>query len=301
LLAISLTTVFASPYILANMIITDENKFKPGDPQPQPAEPSGSTSTSGASVASTDEMEPPPYSPQPDPRVDLLEGEDTSIVPSPFPRSLASPIVAVSNIPPDLPRQNRLRVYRENDGIQDTYLIDPTLPAPPGSHDKALSLYSQNGSIHGTVFLTATPGRKVKGRVELEGLSMNGSLRFSVAECPDDMRLSIMIESRNGSVALFLPRSFRGPLTIKHANGGCDITPSLKARTRTLDETKAEHRCWVGEWGDDAADPEWIADECVVGSHNGSVKVGYWTPEDAKRQQLPKGSMLEKVFGGKKD
>ncbi|KZT51115.1 hypothetical protein CALCODRAFT_503931 [Calocera cornea HHB12733] len=285
------------------MIVTDENKHRPGDPTPRIAEPpgpSGSTSTSGASAAGADELEPPPYSPAPDPRVDLLEGEDSaspyrSQVVSPFPTSPRSAPHFPSRIPPELPRQNRLRVFRDNSGIRDTYVIDPTLPAPPGSHDKALSLYSQNGSIEGTVYLTQSPGRTAKSRVELEGLSMNGSVKFSIAECPQDMRLSILVESRNGSVALFLPSSFRGPLTIKHENGGAHITPALRSRTRTLDETHSEHRCWVGEWGEDD-DPNWVADECVVGSHNGSVKVGYWSAEEAGTQQIPKG-VFEKVFG----
>ncbi|KZO94822.1 hypothetical protein CALVIDRAFT_599572 [Calocera viscosa TUFC12733] len=301
---------------LANMIITDENKYRPGDTL-QPADlpgPSGSTSTSGtsvASVASVDEFErfePPPYSPQRDARVDLLEGEDAIVSPtaqavsiSPFPTSPRSPFpTTISRIPPELPRQNRLRVFRDNSGIRDTYVIDPTLPAPPGSHDKALSVYSQNGSIDALVYLTQSVGRTAKGRVELEGLSMNGSVKFSVAECPADMRLSILVESRNGSIALFLPPTFRGPLTITHENGVSTIAPSLRSRTRTLDETHALHRCWVGEWGEDD-DPNWVADECVVGSHNGSVKVGYWSAEEAGKQQLiPKG-IMEKVFGEKKN
>jgi len=285
------------------MILPGENKNQPGEDQPEVGEaagPSGSTSTSGKSDVSVTDILPPPYSPERDPHVDLLEGEGVVAVASPFPASppSISSAIAVSQIPRDLPRQNRLRVNRENSGISDTYVIDPTLPAPPGSHDKALSLFSRNGSIEATVFLTQSPGRTLKGRVELEGLSLNGSLRFSVAECPENMRVSILVETRNGSIALFLPPTFRGPLTINHENGIAHITPALKSRTRTLDETAGMHRCWVGEWGDDD-DPNWVADECVVGSHNGSVKVGYWDPVEATKSQIPKG-ILEKVFGQKK-
>ncbi|EJU06148.1 hypothetical protein DACRYDRAFT_103095 [Dacryopinax primogenitus] len=268
------------------MIITSDNPEAADDPKHRPG-PSG-RSTSQSAVE--DEAQPPPYSysPRADPRVDLLEGEgeeDTILIPAPS-RPLPSPFPAVSqavpvisNIPPNLPRQNRLRIYRDNSGIRDTFVIDPTLPAPPGSHDKALSV--------------------TKGMVELEGLSMNGSINFRVAECPADMRISIHVESRNGSVALFLPATFRGPLTIGHENGNAWLTPPLRTRTRTLDETAGQHRCWVGEWGEDD-DPNWVADECTVESHNGSVKVGYWSAEAADmKQQVPKGAM-EKAFGQKK-
>ncbi|KZO94808.1 hypothetical protein CALVIDRAFT_538592 [Calocera viscosa TUFC12733] len=105
------------------------------------------------------------------------------------------------------------------------------------------------------------------------------------------MPISVNAESHNGSVTVLLPPKFTGPLTIEHKNGSVTLYPSLKARTRTLDETSTVRRCWVGEW---PGEVDWEGDECIAGSHNGSVRIGFWEGEPPEPVPV---SLFKRLFG----
>ncbi|KZO94809.1 hypothetical protein CALVIDRAFT_538593 [Calocera viscosa TUFC12733] len=168
------------------MIITEDNKDKKLPPQPQ--------NNPYVPAASAPEGAPPPYEPsaagtsasftsttfstgasasteRARDATDLLSGnpEDYSAGPSVLP--------IVDPIPPWLPKQNKLRVDKQNEGIKDTFVIDANLPAPPGSPDKALDLYSSNGSVNAKVYLI---GVDVKRKTELAAKSKNGSVKFHI-------------------------------------------------------------------------------------------------------------------------
>jgi len=270
------------------MIITEENKDKK-----LPIPPAPGTSTASASEAG--DAEPPPYDHSDlgtstgmsssmstgttirGPETDLLAGnpDDYSAGPSVLPpgqQQYADPI------PPNLPKQNKLRVHKDNHSIKDMFVIDANLPAPPGAGtQKNLDLYSANGSVTAKVYLV---GVDVKRRVELAAKSKNGSVKFQIAECPRTMFIDVNCESHNGSVTVLLPPKFTGPLSITHKNGSVTLFPSLKARTRTLDESSTVRRCWVGEW---PGEGEWDGDQCIVGSENGSVRIGFWEGEQPEQ------------------
>jgi hypothetical protein len=93
--------------------------------------------------------------------------------------------------------------------------------------------------------------------------------------------LSIDIRSHNGSIAVTIPRSFRGQLTLRTENGRVHLSSALAPCAATLSTLDGTHTIFVGErpsggkWhtGTDKDGEE--VDEVVGWSKNGSVKVSY--------------------------
>jgi len=127
---------------------------------------------------------------------------------------------------------------------------------------------------------------EVKGRVLLEASSHNGSVVLTVCDRPSALPFTLHAVSHNGHVEAWLPDNFQGPLTLRTKNGSMTIVKPLARHVRILEETPGERRCWVGEGWEDEKD--WIGDECVVESRNGSVSVGTWEGGAAQDEEEEK-------------
>lgn len=93
--------------------------------------------------------------------------------------------------------------------------------------------------------------------------------------------LSIDARSHNGAVAITIPRSFRGQLTLHTDNGRVHVSSALAPRTATLSNLDGTHTFFVGErpsdgkWRTGASKDGEEVDEVVGWSKNGSLKVSY--------------------------
>jgi hypothetical protein len=84
--------------------------------------------------------------------------------------------------------------------------------------------------------------------------------------------------SKNGSVEVYLPRSFVGPFTLTTRNGSLKRSDAVTATSTLFYEANGTQRGFIGDhaatdWG---ADPDgWLGDALVLESANGSCRIYY--------------------------
>ncbi|KAF8268540.1 hypothetical protein EI94DRAFT_1727505 [Lactarius quietus] len=125
----------------------------------------------------------------------------------------------------------------------------------------------------------------MRDRVRLEFLSHNDAVKalVHVHASMAEPRPFLQIEARshNGSVAISIPRSFRGQLTLCTHNGRVHLSSALAPRAAKLSGLKKSYTYFVGErpsddkWRTGASGEGEEVDEAIGWSKNGSVKVSY--------------------------
>ncbi|KAJ7488127.1 hypothetical protein FB451DRAFT_1025378, partial [Mycena latifolia] len=189
-------------------------------------------------------------------------------------------------IPADVKPTNFLSLHRANGSLKGAYIIDPRvrIPAamlPPLAPEEAeagarrnVFLHTSNGSIDVDLFMLADAD--VKGKVDMLIKSANGSITARIhAPTPARPPIHLKANGANGSITLHLPRSFRGPVTIRARNGSVKFSGALTAQTTTFGEAERTRRCFVGEFADWAEGEVWGGDEVTIEAANGSVKLQY--------------------------
>jgi len=234
--------------------------------------------------------DPPPYD-SPEPRA---SGSSLQVAPLPSPTQ-------------DLPPTNYIHVREKNNAIKQKVLLDLSIPPPQtlalptgtqGSDISNLILDSHNGSVSGEVWVLrsdagdskAQRSEGTRDRVRLEFLSHNGSVKafVHVHASMAEPRPFFQIEARshNGSVAISIPRSFRGQLTLQTHNGRVHLSSALAPHAAMLSGLNGAHTYFVGErpsndkWRTGASGEGEEVDEAIGSSKNGAVKVSY-DDEDA--------------------
>ena len=98
--------------------------------------------------------------------------------------------------------------------------------------------------------------------------------------------LNIDVKGHNGSVAITIPRSFRGQLKLHSDNGSVRLSSGLAPRAATLSALNGTHTYFVGErpncgnWNTGESEDGEEVDGVIGSTKNGSVKVSY-DDEDA--------------------
>ncbi|KAG8975239.1 hypothetical protein FRC05_006182 [Tulasnella sp. 425] len=208
---------------------------------------------------------------------------DNSNYPNPPPYDAAGP-----SSPPTGPpsgRVNHFYVHKGNSSVTGSYTVDVDLVVPPqllpdtapGEVLENLSLTSNNGSVKADVVLV---GRGDK-RASLVAKTHNGSAELKLLSrinCP----FRLVAESWNGTVTVYLPRSFVGPVTSSTGNGRLDLSDAVKQNfTLFSDLDRRATKGFIGDWSSSGygevtqAGAEWMGDEIIAGTKNGSVKVRY--------------------------
>jgi hypothetical protein len=193
-----------------------------------------------------------------------------------------------------------------------------------GEDTPHLILDSHNGSVSGEVWLlsanredAASPeGRKpTRGRVRLHFRSHNGAVKALVVRGglgqsakihavslliyfivrqhlhPRTVEprpfLNIEVRAHNGSVAVTIPRSFCGQMTLHSDHGRVHLSPTLAPRAASLSTLNGTHTYFVGErpsngeWHTGEGEDGDEVDGLNASSKNGSIRVSY-DEEDAK-------------------
>ncbi|KAF7343858.1 hypothetical protein MSAN_01967100 [Mycena sanguinolenta] len=206
---------------------------------------------------------------------------------------------------------NFLSLSRGNTSIKGKYVIDPRIKIPqcmlpPLSEDeteatrKNVLLHTSNGSIDADVFVIGDVDFKQK--VHMSVKTSNGAVVVRVhASAAPRPPMHIKARSSNGSVTLHIPRSFRGPVTIRTSNGSVRFSDSISTHLTTFSEVKKTRRCFIGDYTDWTDQPEgWIGDELDLETSNGTVKLQYDVEPNANASNVgsPKGKgLLAKLFG----
>jgi len=217
---------------------------------------------------------------------------------------------------PSLPRLkpcNLVSLTRENNSIKEDFLLDPSLHIPSGllpplaegesdSTRKNLRLLSKNGSVSTEIVLLAgdpatDDSRKNYRRTTLDIKSQNGSVTARIRTVEEKGRRPIVLvaHSANGSVTVYIPRSFRGFLTIGSKNGSICFSDEVKEYLSTLSEVNSIRRCFLGDFEGWDGESEWIGDEAEVTSNNGRVRVNY--VDDLSCTSSGKASFWSRMLG----
>jgi DUF4097 and DUF4098 domain-containing protein YvlB len=99
--------------------------------------------------------------------------------------------------------------------------------------------------------------------------------------------LSLKAQTSNGSIVIHVPRSFRGPVTIRTRNGSVRFSDALSVDLVTFNEVNNTRRYFIGDLSDLTEQPEgWFGDEINLESSNGGIKLQY----DAEPILLDTGS-----------
>jgi hypothetical protein len=101
--------------------------------------------------------------------------------------------------------------------------------------------------------------------------------------------------SRNGSVAVYLPRSFHGFLTLSSANGSIVFSDAVSPNVTTFSHVTTTKRCFMGDLTAVPESGEWSGDELVANSHNGKVKV-FYVDEIKSAKPRAKSSIFSRIF-----
>ena len=108
--------------------------------------------------------------------------------------------------------------------------------------------------------------------------------------------LSIQAKAHNGSIAIAIPRSFRGLLTLRTHNGRVLLSSALSTCAATLSTSGGSHSYFVGEqsssrkWHTGNSEDGDEVDEVIGSSNNGDVRVSYGDEDDDEESSSAKGS-----------
>ena len=248
---------------------------------------------------------------------------DEGVPPPPYsllpPGSSVKPALhSLVDPPPDLAPTNYVHFNDKNDSAKRKILLDLSIPRPlasapqgEGSDAPHLLLESHNGTVFGEVWVlrahrvpVAAAAAARERRVRLHFRTHNGTLKAVVHDHPSTVEprplLSIDVRVHNGTVAVAIPRSFRGQLTLRTGNGTVRLSSALAPRAATLSALDGTQTYFVGErpgggmWhtGESGGGEE--VDGLIGSSNNGDVKVSY-DDEDASSGTGVLGSLFKGI------
>lgn len=102
----------------------------------------------------------------------------------------------------------------------------------------------------------------------------------------------------NGSVHVYVPRSFRGPITLTTRNGAIKLSSAVRTQVQVFSDIKGVQRGFLGpfdpaEWKDS---DHWTGDEITAETMNGHVKV-FFDDEATTGWGKPKSpNFFERLF-----
>ncbi|KAJ6503879.1 hypothetical protein C8R45DRAFT_1209439 [Mycena sanguinolenta] len=222
----------------------------------------------------------------------------------------ANPPLTTIPLPDSVKPINFLSLSRGNSSIKGKYVIDPRIKIPqcmlpPLAEDETeatrrnVLLHTSNGSIDADVFVVGDGDFKQK--VNMAVKTSNGGVVVRVhASAAPRPPMRITAKSSNGAVTLHLPRSFRGPVTIRTSNGSVRFSDSIEEDLTTFSEVKKTRRCFIGEYSDWTEQPGgWVGDELDLETSNGTVRLQYdveLSPSNTVESSKGKG-LFAKLFG----
>ncbi|KAJ7512635.1 hypothetical protein B0H11DRAFT_1946609 [Mycena galericulata] len=170
---------------------------------------------------------------------------------------------------------NFIAIKRRFGEVKDTFVLNPALVIPhpmrPRNQRVHLSLSALMGEVAAVVYIVGSESLQKGLKTRMEVFSTMGTTRLELHAPEPRAALSVNVSARLGEVNLQLPRSFRGSLQISAKLGEVQISPALRAATRSFGDS-----LFVGEWKEsELKEDSWKGDEAVVYAKLGSVFVGY--------------------------
>ncbi|KAF9515705.1 hypothetical protein BS47DRAFT_1360803 [Hydnum rufescens UP504] len=218
--------------------------------------------------------------------------------------------------PNDLVSTNFVSIFEPNSSIKGRWIINTSLMPPaallapiidPGDIRPNLELGSQNGSINASVWLQGPD----KDRAILDCSSTNGNVHLTI-DSRRSQKVGIRVRTHNGSIKVFLPQGFYGPIEHRTQNGTVTFSPALRSSVTTISTSEGIGRSFVGnlnlgnlrrdsEMAPDAvasrssaAVPIWKGDALEATTLNGSI---YFAFEDEARGPMAFTQIFNRISG----
>ncbi|KDQ59720.1 hypothetical protein JAAARDRAFT_33290 [Jaapia argillacea MUCL 33604] len=221
--------------------------------------------------------------------IPLPEEPDTEHPPAYSPPSQStSSLTSLTTGPPDIKPTNFLYVTRTHSSIKATYAIDPTLripeailpPLEEGETRKNVKLGSAHSSIGADLWIVGSASRNASQpvkRTTIEVVSQNGSCSVNVHNS-SPYPISLVCKTHAGSVKLFLPKTFRGPITASSNFGSVTFSKQVLKHLIVFSEVNNKRFGFLGDYEESgwSADPDaWVGDEVHAETSHGSVKISF--------------------------
>ncbi|KAG1871468.1 hypothetical protein F4604DRAFT_814524 [Suillus subluteus] len=207
---------------------------------------------------------------------------------------------------------NYLHLFNENNSINGEYVIDPGMNIPTSllpplrpeeseADRKNLSLRSTNGSVTGEIWLLGTRGAqlfdsKTSTKRTILGIdSKHGSVTARVHTIQGAAPFLLTISANNGSVTVYLPRSFSGFLLLTTSHGSVFLSDTLSQNCTHLSQVDLTRRYFVGDLST-VDDSDWTGDELRVEAKHGNIRIKY-VEEHTNANNTSKGGLLNRLFG----
>ncbi|KAJ8509467.1 hypothetical protein ONZ45_g8363 [Pleurotus djamor] len=201
---------------------------------------------------------------------------------------------------------NHLYVRTGNQSINSAYRIDPTLRIPQSllsdvaasvaaNARNSMQAETQNGSICINVGLELpNNGSTQRLKASLYLRTDNGSVQARIAPTTPRPPFRLSAVSSNGSVSVYIPRSFHGPVSLESGNGTIRLSREVKRDLIVLSEEGGRQKGFIGDLGDYSYDGHtehgvgMNLDELSLRSGNGMISV-YFAQEraDDSSETLP--------------
>ncbi|KAF7967490.1 hypothetical protein HWV62_34055 [Athelia sp. TMB] len=214
---------------------------------------------------------------------------------------------------------NYVHVEINNRKIQGSYYLDPTLEIPssllshkvsktPEKDKNTCFLYSRNRFVDVDLSLVDSSSNssghmECKKRAKLYVGSRNGNIAVRVRR-PQHTSLAEVIPfkfhaaSHNGTVRLYVPNDFTGPLTLTTHNGNIKLSPAISARLASDSHNKDTRRCFIGNVST-YSEHAWNGDDVVVEGHNRTILVSTIDELEsiAEGEGIEGKKLLSRIFG----
>jgi len=257
--------------------------------QPTPSKSPISSQDSG-SIGS-----PPPYSDTPH------SFSQASQAPAQAPQAFqasASSLAPLSDRKPT----NNLEIYQACAPINGSWKIDSSLQMPrstprkPDEMDKDrpnVSLTTKIGTIDANIELAGGPEAD---RARLVNTTYVGTIDVVISS-PRGQKFDLRCQTSTGTIDIYLPRSFHGPITLKSSLGSRDLSPGVEANFAASSKKTGVTEGFIGAYEGYGAEEgaEWKGDALYAQTSVGTIDVYY---EDEKRQTL-KGAVKGKAKAAK--
>ncbi|KAJ7488145.1 hypothetical protein FB451DRAFT_1529256 [Mycena latifolia] len=187
---------------------------------------------------------------------------------------------------------NLLLLDRGNSPLKGSYVIDPRIvisqallpPLAPDEERRNAVLRTTAGPIDVDLSVVGEAGCKP---VEVLIESGNGTIAARL-HAADFARppLRVRVQSAHGHMAVHLPRSFRGPVTLRTRSPTVRLSAPLAAEITPLSEADNTRRCFIGDFSAYTDAEAWAGDELrVESSAYGSVRFSF--DDEPKASSLP--------------
>ncbi|KAJ6574467.1 hypothetical protein B0H19DRAFT_986091 [Mycena capillaripes] len=194
------------------------------------------------------------------------------------------PPLLTPSAPENVKPTNHLFVNRDAGNVRGTYVIDPRikipqpmLPPVASEELKNMTVRTRHGNVDVEIFVVGDGDHRRKVEILLECIPTGGYITAKL-HASNDARpvINLKAQTAHGGITVHVPRTFRGPVTVRTPHGQLHFAGELSAAVTTFNEVDYTHRCFIGDFSDWADHPEnWVGDELNIETSIGNVKLRY--------------------------